>query len=162
MTGRDFTAVTEALVGAGYEMPGPVLTHGAYQPAVAHNGLVFTSGQIPMRDGRPVHVGRVGRAGLPTPEAAQIAGICATSAIAAAHAAVGDQTNLRPVKMVVFVAVEQEFTDLPAVANGASEVIRAAYDEVPARSAVGVQTLPLGVPVEIEMVFAVHGGSAGS
>lgn len=162
MSGRDFAGVTAALAEAGYEVPGPVVTHGTYRAAVSQGGLVFTSGQIPVRDGRPVYTGRVGRGGLPTPEAAQIAGLCAISAIAAAYGAAGDDAALEPVKMVVFVAAEDDFTDLPAVANGASELLKAAFDEVPARSAVGVRTLPLGVPVEVELIFAVHGRSTES
>lgn len=154
MTARDLAAVTQALAAAGHEVPGPVLTHGAYRPAVLHGGLVFTSGQIPVRDGRPVYTGRVGRGGLPTDEAAQVAGLCASAAIAAAFAAAGENAALEPVKMVVFVAAEDDFTDLPTVANGASEVLSAAFDAVPARSAVGVRTLPLGVPVEVELIFA--------
>lgn len=160
MSARDLAAVTAALEAAGHDVPGPVSTHGAYRPAVAHGGLVFTSGQIPVRDGHPIRKGLVGSGGLPTPEAAEVAGFCAVSAVAAAFAAVSPDAALEPVKMVVFVAAEDTFTDLPGVANGASEVLQAAFDSVPARSAVGVRTLPLGVPVEVEVVFAVHGGPA--
>lgn len=158
MTARNVSAVTAALTAAKYPVPGPVVTHGTYRPAVAQGGFVFTSGQIPVRDGHPVYTGLVGRGGLPTAEAGQAAALCATSAIAAAFAAVGAQVMLEPVKMVVFVAAEDDFTDLPAVANGASEVLSVAFDSVPARSAVGVRTLPLGVPVEVELVCAIHGG----
>lgn len=162
MIARTLDDVTAALTAAGHEPPGPVITHGAYRPAVGYGGLVFTSGQIPVRDGRPVRTGRVGRAGLPTAEAAAVAGMCAVAAIAAAFDAVPEGSALEPVKMVVFVAAEDDFTDLPAVANGASEVLRAAFDSVPARSAVGVRTLPLGVPVEVELVFGLAGGTAGA
>lgn len=162
MSAQDLTATTAALAAAGQAWPGPPGTLGTYRPAVAQGGFVFTSGQIPVRDGRPVHIGRVGPGGLPTPEAAQIAGMCAVSALAAAFAAVPEGTALEPVKMVVFVAVEDQFTDLPAVANGASDVLSAVFDSVPARSAVGVRTLPLGVPVEVELVLALDNEVAGA
>lgn len=162
MSARGLAAASSGMAAAGHELPRLVVTHGSYRPAVAHGGFVFTSGQIPVRDGRPVRTGRVGRAGLPTAEAATLAAFCAGSAIAAAFAAVGEGDALEPVKMVVFVASEDDFTDLPAVANGASEALAAAFDSVPARSAVGVRTLPLGVPVEVELVFALHGETSDS
>lgn len=161
MSARDLAATTAALVGAGHTPPGPVAVHGAYRAAVVHGGLVFTSGQIPVRDGHPVCTGRVGPGGLPTAEAAEAAGLCAVSAIAAAFAAVPEGAALEPVKMVVFVAAEDQFTDMPSVANGASDVLNTAFGSVPARSAVGVRTLPLGVPVEVELVFALHREATG-
>lgn len=153
MTAKNLAEATAALAALGHDVSNAATVHGAYRPAVWSRGMVFTSGQIPVVDGAALAVGYVG-ADVTAERAAQVAGVCAASAIRAAFAALPEADRaLSPVKLTVFVAAAPGFTALPAVANGASEVIAAVFDEVPARSAVGVAELPLGVPVEVEAVF---------
>jgi len=157
MTARRRAEVAAALAEQGWALPPVNANLGQYRGAVHAAGLVWTSGQLPLRDGTPVVRGRVGSAGLPTPEAAQAATVSALGMVAAAFSAVPEGSAIEPVKMVVFVAALEGFTDMPQVADGASAVLAAGFGSVPARSAVGVASLPLGVPVEIDGTFEVAG-----
>jgi enamine deaminase RidA (YjgF/YER057c/UK114 family) len=136
------------------EVPKPV---AAYIPAVRTGALVYTSGQLPMREGQLVHTGKVG--GEVTPEeAVECARQCALNAIAAVRAEVGDLSAIkRIVKVVAFVASTPDFTGQPGVANGASELFGEVFGDrgQHARSAVGVPVLPLDAPVEVELIVEV-------
>ena len=95
-----------------------------------------------------------------SPERAkELAAVCALNAIAAIKSVVGDLDAVeRVVKVVGFVASDPSFTGQPGVINGASELFRSAFGEagVHARSAVGVAALPLGAPVEVEVIVHVR------
>jgi enamine deaminase RidA (YjgF/YER057c/UK114 family) len=136
------------------EVPKPV---ASYIPAVRTGDLVYTSGQLPMREGQLVHTGKVG--GEVTPEeAVECARQCALNAIAAVRAEVGDLSAVkRIVKVVAFVASTPDFTGQPGVANGASELFGEVFGDrgQHARSAVGVPVLPLDSPVEVELIVEV-------
>jgi enamine deaminase RidA (YjgF/YER057c/UK114 family) len=150
-------AVEDRLAELGHVVPTVVPPLAAYVPAVVSGRYVYTSGQLPMVDGTPVAVGRVG-ADVTPEDAARCAQACALNAIAAVKAVIGDLDKVqRVVKVVGFVASTPEFTGQPAVVNGASELLGAAFGDrgVHARSAVGVAALPLGVPVEVEMIVEV-------
>lgn len=133
------------------EVPTPV---AVYVPAVVCGDLVFTSGQLPMKNGELMVTGKVG--GEVSPEEAKgCAEQCALNAIAAVKSVVGDLANVvQVVKVVVFVASTPDFTGQPQVANGASELLGKVFGDagVHARSAVGVPVLPLDSPVEVEIV----------
>lgn len=133
------------------EVPAPV---AVYVPAVVSGDHVFTSGQLPMKNGELMLTGKVG--GEVSPEEAKAcAEQCALNAIAAVKSVVGDLDNVaQVVKAVVFVASTPDFTGQPQVANGASELLGKAFGDagVHARSAVGVPVLPLDAPVEVEIV----------
>ena len=128
-----------------------------YVPAVRSGYHVFTSGQLPMRDGELIATGKVG--GEVTPEeAVACAQQCALNALAAVKAEIGDLAAVkRIVKVVCFVASTPDFTGQPQVANGASELLGEVFGDagVHARSAVGVPVLPLDAPVEVEIVVEV-------
>lgn len=136
------------------EVPKPV---AAYVPAVRSGQQVFTSGQLPMRAGELMSVGKVG--GEVTPEEAYAcAQQCALNAIAAVRSVVGDLSSVkRIVKVVAFVASTPDFTGQPQVANGASELLGEVFGDagIHARSAVGVPALPLDAPVEVEILVEV-------
>ncbi|GAA1913704.1 RidA family protein [Nocardioides lentus] len=136
------------------EVAAPVAT---YVPAVRSGQHVFTSGQLPMQYGELLLTGKVGgQVGLE--EAQRCAQQCALNAIAAVKSVVGELSAVtRVVKVVVFVASTPDFTGQPQVANGASELLGAAFGDagVHARSAVGVSVLPLDAPVEVELVVEV-------
>jgi enamine deaminase RidA (YjgF/YER057c/UK114 family) len=134
--------------------PAPLAT---YVPAVRFGDLVFSSGQVPLVDGQLRSVGLVGAE--VSPEEAQA---CARVAALNGLAAVADEAGeldaiVRIIKVVVYVASAPGFTGQAQVANGASDLLGEVFGGPGrhARSAVGVATLPLNAPVEIELVAAV-------
>ncbi|QIG44923.1 RidA family protein [Nocardioides anomalus] len=144
----------ERLAQLGLSIPEVAKPVAAYVPAVRSGDQVFTSGQLPMRAGELIATGKVGAEVTPE-EAYACAQQCALNAIAAVNAEVGDLALVkRIVKVVVFVASAPDFTGQPQVANGASELFGEVFGDagVHARSAVGVAALPLGAPVEVEVI----------
>jgi enamine deaminase RidA (YjgF/YER057c/UK114 family) len=149
--------VEERLAALGHVVPDVAPPVAVYVPAVRTGSLVYTSGQLPLSGGALLATGKVGAE--VTPEAAkELAAQCALNAIAAVKSLVGDLDSVvRVVKVVGFVASKPDFTGQPAVVNGASELLGAAFGEagVHARSAVGVAALPLDAPVEVEVIVEV-------
>ncbi len=149
----------ERLVELGLTLPEPPTAIAAYVPAVVHAGLIWVSGQVPIRDGGLPRLGLVGR-DISVEEAAEEARFCALNALAQLKAAAGSLGQIeRIVKLTVFVASSAGFHAQPLVANGASELFQAVFGEQGrhARSAVGVAELPLGAPVEVEVIAALRG-----
>ncbi len=144
------------LVELGLTLPVVAPPLGAYLPAVRSGSLVFTSGQLPLVDGALAGAGKVGAEVTPE-QATSMARICALNALAAIDALVGLEAIVRVVKVVGFVASTPQFCGQPAVVNGASELLAELFGEAGrhARSAVGVTSLPLDVPVEVELVVEV-------
>jgi enamine deaminase RidA (YjgF/YER057c/UK114 family) len=151
------TTPEERLAALGLAVPEVAKPVAAYVPAVRTGNHVYTSGQLPMREGQLVTTGKVG--GEVTPEeAVECARQCALNALAAVRAEVGDLSAVkRIVKVVAFVASIPDFTGQPGVANGASELLGEVFGEAGrhARSAVGVPVLPLDAPVEVELVVEI-------
>lgn len=155
------STVEQRLADLGHTVPEVAAPVAAYVPAVQHGDMVFTSGQLPFVDGSLPATGKVGDGeGLVDPEEAKrLAGLCALNAIAAVKSVVGDLDRVvRVVKVVGFVSSDPAFTGQPGVINGASELLGAAFGEagVHARSAVGVASLPMDTPVEVEITVAVR------
>ncbi len=149
----------EVLASLGLTVPDVVPPLAAYVPAVRTGDLVLTAGQLPLRSGELIAVGKVGGS-VTEEEAFACAQQCALNAIAAVKAEVGDLARVtRVVKMVCFVASTPDFTGQPRVANGASELLGQVFGDagVHARSAVGVPVLPLDAPVEVEIIVEVAG-----
>ncbi len=147
----------ERLAELGLEVPEVVPPVAVYVPAVRSGNHVFTSGQLPMRAGELLATGIVGASVTPE-EAYACAQQCALNAIAAVKAEIGDLSLVtRVVKVVGFVASTSDFTGQPGVVNGASELLGTAFGDagVHARSAVGVVSLPLGAPVEVEILVEI-------
>jgi enamine deaminase RidA (YjgF/YER057c/UK114 family) len=94
---------------------------------------------------------------VPAERAKELAARCALNALAAVDALVGLDAVTRVIKVTGFVAVAEGFTGIPPVVNGASELFGAVFGDAGrhARSAVGVAELPLGAPVEVEVIFEV-------
>jgi enamine deaminase RidA (YjgF/YER057c/UK114 family) len=154
-------AVDDRLVELGLTLPDVVAPLAAYVPAVRSGDLVWTSGQVPMVAGTLAGTGVVGGEVSPE-EAAGLARICALNALAAIKAEVGDLDRIeRIVKVVGYVASTPDFTGQPAVVNGASELLGDVFGDAGthARSAVGVAALPLGAPVEVEIVARLREGA---
>lgn len=138
----------------GLTLPPVATPAGAYLPAIISGNLVFTAGQIPLVDGKLMATGKVG-ANLTAEEGKEIAQRCALNAIAAVKGVIGDLDRItRIVKVVGFVASTPDFTAQPTVLNGASELFEQIFGEIGkhARSAVGVASLPLDAPVEVELI----------
>ena len=144
------------LTELGIALPQVAAPAGSYVPAARTGSLVFTAGQIPLVDGKVAATGKVG-AEVSAEDAAGLARICALNALAAIDALVGLESVVRVVKVVGFVASAPGFTGQPGVLNGASDLLAEVFGEAGrhARSAVGVAELPLGVPVEVELIVEV-------
>jgi enamine deaminase RidA (YjgF/YER057c/UK114 family) len=149
-------SVSARLAELGITLPPVVAPVAAYVPAIRTGSLVFTSGQVPMRDGALAATGKVG-AGVSPEDAYDCARTCALNALAAVDALVGIDSVVRVVKVVGFVASVPEFTGQSQVINGASELLGEVFgdDGRHARSAVGMAALPLDAPVEVELVVEV-------
>jgi enamine deaminase RidA (YjgF/YER057c/UK114 family) len=150
-------AVEDRLAEIGLSVPEVAKPVASYVPAVRTGSYVYTSGQVPLRDGQLITTGKVG-AGVSPEDARECAQQCALNAIAAVKAELGDLDLVkRVVKVVCFVASDTAFTGQPQVANGASDLLGKAFGEagVHARSAVGVPVLPLDAPVEVEILVEV-------
>ncbi|HEY5835936.1 RidA family protein [Streptomyces sp.] len=145
--------VAARLAELGLVLPEVVPPLAAYQPAVRSGRYVYTSGQLPMADGKLLASGKVGAEVSPD-EAKALARVCALNALAAVRSVAGDLDRVaRVVKVVGFVASAPDFTGQPTVVNGASELLGEVFGDagVHARSAVGVAVLPLDAPVEVEL-----------
>ncbi len=154
------TGPEDRLAELGLAVPAVAKPVAVYVPAVRSGDHVYTSGQLPMRDGELMYTGKVG-GDVSAEEAAECAQQCALNAIAAVKAEIGDLALVRRVvKVVVFVASTPDFTAQPGVANGVSELLGTVFGDagVHARSAVGVSALPLDAPVEVEMLVEVSAG----
>jgi len=146
--------IEQKLAELGLELPSVAAPAGAYVPAVITGNLVFTAGQIPLVDGVLMATGKVGNEISPE-FAKEIAQRCALNALAAIKSVLGDLSRVkRVVKVVGFVASTPEFTGQPGVLNGASELLGKVFGDagLHARSAVGVASLPLDAPVEVELI----------
>lgn len=148
------SAVEEKLRELGLTLPDVVPPIAAYQPAVRSGAYVYTSGQLPLVEGKLPVTGKVGGE-VTAEEAKDLARTCALNALAAVKSVVGDLDRIaRVVKVTGFVASAPDFTGQPGVVNGASELLGAALGDkgVHARSAVGVAVLPMDAPVEVEIL----------
>ena len=149
-------SATARLAALGLELPAVTPPLAAYVPAVRTGPHVYVSGQVPMVDGKLLETGKVGAEVSPE-RAKELAARCALNALAAIDALVGLDAVVRVVKVVGFVASAPGFTGQPVVINGASELFGEVFGEAGrhARSAVGVAELPLGAPVEVEVIVEI-------
>lgn len=141
----------------GLELPPVPAPAASYVPATRSGDLVFTAGQLPFRDGELSATGKVGES-VTSEVANEAARLCGLNALAAAAAEAGGLDNIRRVvKVTGFVASAPGFNAQPAVINGASDLLGEVFGEdgLHARSAVGVAELPLGAPVEVEIIVEV-------
>ena len=149
--------IEKRLSDLGVTLPAAAAPAANYLPFVRSGNLLFTSGQLPMRDGKLLAAGLVGR-DLDTAAGIEAAKLCAINVLAQAKAALGDLEKIaRLVKISVFVASTPDFTEQHLVANGASDFLAAALGErgKHARAAVGMASLPLNAAVEVEAVIEI-------
>jgi enamine deaminase RidA (YjgF/YER057c/UK114 family) len=143
----------ERLAAEGLELPAVPTPRGVYVPARRTGDQVWTSGQLPLVGGELLATGLVG-AEVDPDDAAAYARVCALNALAAIDALVGLDAVGNVVKVVGYVASAPGFGGQPQVVNGASELMGTVFGPAGehARSAIGVAALPLGAPVEVEVV----------
>ena len=149
---------SERLAAAGITLPEVAVPVGAYVPALRHGNLISTSGQLPFIEGVLIATGIVGETVAPE-IAANCARQAALNAVAAAADAAGGIDNIESVVRVVgYVASGPGFGGQPAVMNAASALMTDIFGNagIHVRSAVGVSSLPLGAPVEVELTVAVR------
>lgn len=149
------------LAQLGLSLPAVAAPIAAYVPAVQAGELVFTSGQLPTVEGKLVVTGHVGdgHGSVPVEAAKQAAQLAALNALAAIKSVIGDLDRIEQiVKVTGFVACEPTFTTHSAVVNGASDLLGELFGDAGkhARSSVGMASLPLGAPVEIEVIARIR------
>jgi enamine deaminase RidA (YjgF/YER057c/UK114 family) len=144
------------LAELGIELPAVAKPLASYVPAVRSGNLVYTSGQLPTRQGKLIASGKIGVDVTPE-QGKELARICVLNALAAVDSLVGIDAVTQVVKVVGFVASAPGFNGQPGVVNGASDLLADVFGDhgSHARSAVGVSELPLDSPVEIELVVEV-------
>jgi enamine deaminase RidA (YjgF/YER057c/UK114 family) len=142
----------------GIDLPVPPAPVASYVPYTFSGNQLFISGQIPLKDGKPQFIGRIGD-GLSLEEGQAAARQCAINILAQLKAAVDGELGrvVRCLKLGVFVNAVPGYTQQPEVANGASDLMVAVFGDAGkhARAAVGVGSLPRGVAVEVEAVFEI-------
>jgi len=146
------------LAELGITLPEVAKPVAAYVPAVRSGNYVFVSGQLPVSGGKPVVQGKAGME-VSEEDGYQAARLCAINALAALAQAAGGLNNVvRILKVTGYVASPAGFCGQPAIVNGASELLKEVFGEAGehARAAVGVAELPLGVPVEVELIAEVR------
>jgi enamine deaminase RidA (YjgF/YER057c/UK114 family) len=138
-------------------LPPPPSPFGAYVEAVKIGNLLFLSGMLPVVGRKPQYVGRVGGA-LSVEDGRKAAELACLNALSAASAHLGALDKIKGVaKVGVYIATEGDFRDHPKVADGASELLVKVFGVgmLSSRIVLGVASLPLGMPIVIELVFEI-------
>jgi enamine deaminase RidA (YjgF/YER057c/UK114 family) len=150
------TKWTKKLAELGIELPEVAKPIAAYVPAVKAGRQVYTSGQLPMLNGELMHVGQVG-VDVSVEDAAKAARQCALNALAAIGSVVDLNKIDQIVKVTGFVSSRADFTTHSAVMNGASDLLLEIFGDAGkhARTSIGVASLPLGAPVEVELLVRI-------
>lgn len=147
----------QRLAELGLTLPTPPKPVATYVPFVQVGNLLFLSGVVPSRDGQIVYKGKLGR-DVSKEEGYEASKLTLLNALANIRLAVDSLDRVkRVVKMTGYVASYEGFTEQPAVINGASDLLVEIFGDAGrhARVAVGVAELPLGVPVELELIVEV-------
>lgn len=151
------TSAEQRLRELGLTLPPAVQPLGSYVEAVRTGNLLFLSGVLPVADGAARFAGRLG-AELDIEAARAAAHLAALNVLAVAREHLGSLDKVtRVVKLSVSVATSGDVRDQPKVADAASEVLQDVFgkERNPCRAVLGVASLPLGVPVELELIFEV-------
>jgi enamine deaminase RidA (YjgF/YER057c/UK114 family) len=146
------------LQNLGIVLPNAPHPLGAYVEAVQSGGLLFLSGMLPVKDGKPRYIGRLGEE-LDANTGREALRTAALNALSAAKEYLGSLDRVsRVVRVGVYLATSGDFYNQPIVADAASELLRDVFgeDKMSVRSVLGVTALPLGVPVMLEVTFEVN------
>jgi len=150
--------IEQRLSELGITLPVPPAPVASYVPYTISGKLVVISGQIPLENGKPHHIGKLG-ADISLEDGQAAARLCALNLVAQLKAACGGDLDrvTRCLRLGVFVNATPDFTQQPEVANGASDFIVQVFGDSGrhARAAVGAGSLPRGVAVEVEGLFEI-------
>jgi enamine deaminase RidA (YjgF/YER057c/UK114 family) len=153
--GRQHDSPESRIERLGIQLPGAPAPLGSYVEAVQTGNLLFLSGMLPIVDHNPAYIGKLGDE-LDTKAGLDAVRIAALGAIAVARDYLGtiDQIK-RVVRLSVFMVTAENFADHPKVADGASDLFRDVFGagNMSVRSVIGAATLPLCVPIELEIIF---------
>jgi enamine deaminase RidA (YjgF/YER057c/UK114 family) len=146
----------ETLRRLGFQLPEPFPALGSYNVVTTAGDQVFVSGLGPIKDGKPI-MGLVGD-DMTLGEAQDAARLTMLLILASLEQECGLDRIARCLRLTVYVRAIASFHSHPKVADGASDLLRDVFgpDVLPARSAIGVHSLPMGIPVEIDSIFARH------
>ena len=145
------------LLDLGIQLPAAPTPFGNYVEALQTGNLLFLSGMLPVIDRKPKYLGRLGKE-LETEAGRDAAYIAALGALAAAKEHLGSLDRIsRVVRFSIFIATSGDFLDQPRVADAVSDLFRDVFgaEKIPVRLVIGVASLPLGMPVELEVIFEV-------
>lgn len=149
-------SVLHRLETMGISLPATLPANPVFQAYVKSGNLLFISGQLPLQNGLPVYVGAVPEQ-VSIDEAREAARVCVVNILSVVlHATGGDLEKIsQVVKVGGFVATSSSFADAPRIINAASEFLNEVFREKGrhSRFAIGVASLPLNVPVEVEAIF---------
>ncbi|TLM86451.1 RidA family protein [Pseudarthrobacter sp. NamE2] len=147
----------QKLAGAGLTLPPPHPLVGTFALVAQRGDVLYVSGHGAFADGEPIHRGKLG-ADLTTAEGKEAAQAVMLALLGSVRDHIGglDRVN-RVLKVLVFVNSTPEFSEHHLVANGSTEVLATAFgkERLPARSAIGVSSLPLGFAVEVEAIVEI-------
>ena len=141
----------------GIQLPAPPTPFGTYVETVQTGNLLFFSGMLPVVDHKPKYIGRVGKE-LDTEAGRDAAYTAALGVLAAAKQHLGSLDRVtRVVRLGVFIATSEDYVDHPKVADAVSDLFRDIFgiEKTSVRVIVGAASLPLGVPIELDVIFEV-------
>jgi enamine deaminase RidA (YjgF/YER057c/UK114 family) len=157
MQGSQSSSAERRLEELGIELPAAPTPFGSYVETVRTGNLLFFSGMLPVVDHKPKYVGRLGKE-FDVEVGRDAARTAALGVLAAAkkHLESLDRVT-RVVRLGVFMATSGDFFDQPGVADGASDLFRDVFgsEKMAVRTVIGVASLPLGMPVELDVIFEV-------
>jgi len=139
------------------QLPAAPTPFGSYVETVQTGNLLFLSGMLPVVNHKPKYLGRLGKE-FDSDAGRDAAYTTALNALAAAKQHLGSLDRItRVVRLGVFIATYGDFFDQPRTADGASDLFRDIFgsEKLPVRQVVGVASLPLGMPIELEVIFEV-------
>jgi enamine deaminase RidA (YjgF/YER057c/UK114 family) len=145
------------LQSLGIQLPAPPTPFGTYVEAVQTGDLLFLTGMLPVVGHQPKYIGRLGKE-LDVEAGHDAARTATLSGLAAARQHLGSLDRIsRVLRLGVFIATFGDFPDLPKVADGASDLLRDIFgsQSLPVRLVLGVASVPLGMPIELELIFKV-------
>jgi len=155
--GSQATGAERRLQELGIQLPAAPMPFGTYVETVQTGNLLFLSGMLPVVDHKPKYVGRVGKE-LDLEAGRDAAYTAALSALAAAKKHLGSLDRVtRVVRLGFFIATSGDFVDQPRIADAVSDLFRDIFgiEKTSVRAIIGVASLPLGVPIELDVLFEV-------
>ena len=155
--GSEAGGADRRLQDLGIQLPAAPTPFGSYVETLQTGNLLFLSGMLPVVDHKPKYIGRLGKE-LDAEAGRDAAYTAALSALAAAKKHLGSLERItRVVRLGVFMATHGNFFDQPRVADGVSDLFRDVFgiEKLSVRQVTGVASLPLGMPIELEVIFEV-------